>query len=100
MQLLAEKKAAIVQAANAAEKSKVVEDRLQGRDLMTLLIKANMSTDIPDRQRLSDEDVLARTSAMYRDILFTDQMSFTEVPTCVKYGFSKASLLRASSVGS
>jgi hypothetical protein len=31
-----------------------------GRDLLTLMLKANMSTEIPDNQRLTDEEVLAR----------------------------------------
>ncbi|KAF7288326.1 Cytochrome P450 [Mycena chlorophos] len=31
-----------------------------GRDLLTLLVKANTSKDIPDSQRLSDEDVIAQ----------------------------------------
>ena len=33
---------------------------LQGRDLLSLLIRANLSRDIPESQRLSEEDVLAR----------------------------------------
>ena len=33
------------------------------RDLLTLLIKANMDLSIPEDQRLSDEDVMARKSA-------------------------------------
>ena len=63
MQLIAEKKAAILRevAAHGDEKSISGKD-LADRDLLTLLIKANMSTDIPDSQRLSDEDMLARTS--------------------------------------
>lgn len=31
-----------------------------GRDLLTLLVKSNMSTDVSDKQRLSDQDVIAR----------------------------------------
>ena len=59
MELLQEKKASIL-----SEKSTggVEKKDLQGRDLLTLLIKANMATDIPDSQRLSDEEVIARTS--------------------------------------
>ena len=40
--------------------------RLEGRDLLTLLVKANMGADVLDDQRLSDEDVIARmpTSAL------------------------------------
>lgn len=59
--LLAEKQADIKQAATSAGGK--VDGRLQGlrsRDLLTLLIKANMAEDIPEHQRLSDEDVLAR----------------------------------------
>lgn len=58
-QLLQEKKKAL-QAQATAEKRGVKRDDLQGRDLLSLLIKANMATDVPDNQRLSDEDVLAR----------------------------------------
>ncbi len=65
MQLIADKKAAILKAAES-EKDKDNDDgnSLHGRDLLTLLIKANMSTDIPESQRLSDEDVLARKSPL------------------------------------
>lgn len=55
LQLVKDKKAAIL-----AEKSGMEKKDLQGRDLLTLLLKANMATDIPDSQRLSDEDVLAQ----------------------------------------
>ncbi|KAF9803876.1 hypothetical protein IEO21_09549 [Rhodonia placenta] len=57
MQLIAEKKAAVRQAAQSGEKNAGTE--LRSRDLLTLLIKANMSPDIPEDQRLSDDDVLA-----------------------------------------
>ena len=65
-QLIAEKKAAIVrETAERKEKNPgdtgMARNDMQGRDLLTLLLKANMATDIPDNQRLSDEDVLART---------------------------------------
>ncbi|KAI5118123.1 hypothetical protein M0805_008032 [Coniferiporia weirii] len=33
---------------------------LRGRDLLSVLVKANMDTELPDAQRLSDEDVLAQ----------------------------------------
>ncbi len=57
LDLIAEKKASILAASgqNGVEKKNVI-----GRDLLTLLIKANMATDIPDSQRLTDEEVLAR----------------------------------------
>ena len=65
MQLIQEKKAEIMrERAGRKEKEAAfdgIERRdLRSRDLLTLLIKANMATDIPENQRLSDEDVLAR----------------------------------------
>jgi hypothetical protein len=62
IQLLHDSKAAIV----AAEKDgPIMKDGLRGRDLLSLLIKANMATDIPDSQKLSDRDVLARVYIIY-----------------------------------
>ncbi|EPQ50326.1 cytochrome P450 [Gloeophyllum trabeum ATCC 11539] len=58
-QLLAEKKAAVL-ADLRGEKQKVGRDSVQGRDLLSLLVRANMATDLPEGQRMSDEDVLAQ----------------------------------------
>ncbi|KAI0743350.1 cytochrome P450 [Daedaleopsis nitida] len=33
---------------------------VQGRDLLTILLKANMATDMPENQRMTDEEVLAQ----------------------------------------
>jgi hypothetical protein len=57
---------------------------IQGRDLLTLLIKANMATDIPDSARMSDEDVLSRESsrcACYQLIRVDENFDSKEVPT-------------------
>ncbi|KAI0643935.1 cytochrome P450 [Trametes meyenii] len=61
-QLIQEKKAQIQHelAANKNGGGGLERKDVQGRDLLTLLLKANMATDIPDSQRLSDEDVLAQ----------------------------------------
>ncbi|KAI0364506.1 cytochrome P450 [Pilatotrama ljubarskyi] len=59
-QLIAEKKAAILREASEKKSTGFGREKLQGRDLLTLLLKANMATDIPDSQRLSDEDVIAQ----------------------------------------
>jgi hypothetical protein len=40
---------------------RVDKDSLKARDLLTILVRANMATDIPEHQRMSDTDVLART---------------------------------------
>ncbi|GJE84506.1 cytochrome P450 [Phanerochaete sordida] len=56
MQLIQQRKAAI-----QSEKGRGVERKdITERDLLTLLIRANMSTDIPENQRLSDDEVLAQ----------------------------------------
>ena len=40
-----------------------VEKRnIQGRDLLSVLIRANMATDIPDTARMTDDEILARES--------------------------------------
>ncbi|KZT18878.1 cytochrome P450 [Neolentinus lepideus HHB14362 ss-1] len=55
-QLLSEKKAAV-----RGENEKIVsKDAMQGRDLLSLLVRANMATDLPEGQRMRDEDVLAQ----------------------------------------
>ena len=61
LQLIADKKTAILAEKAQQTGAGGVEKRdMEGRDLLTLLLKANMATDIPESQRLSDEDVLAR----------------------------------------
>lgn len=58
-QLIAEKKAAILEA--VVRKGRGIEKKdMAERDLLSLLIKANMATDIPESQRLSDAEILAR----------------------------------------
>ncbi|KAI0329989.1 cytochrome P450 [Cubamyces sp. BRFM 1775] len=59
-QLIQEKKAEIQREMSESKNVNFAQKELQGRDLLTLLLKANMATDIPDSQRLSDEDVLAQ----------------------------------------
>jgi hypothetical protein len=56
-QLLRESKAAI--AANDVG-GMIEKHALQGRDLLSLLIRANLATDISEHQKLSDDEVLAR----------------------------------------
>lgn len=57
-ELLSDAKAAA--RASATEKGEIAKNNLHSRDLLSLLVKANMATDIPESQKLSDEDVLAR----------------------------------------
>ena len=58
LQLIAEKKAAIL--AETREKGHVERKDMAERDLLTLLIRANLATDVPESQRLTDDEVLAR----------------------------------------
>ncbi|KAH7910376.1 cytochrome P450 [Hygrophoropsis aurantiaca] len=55
--LLADAKAAVI-ASEGGEK--IEKSSVQGRDLLSLLVRSNMATDIPESQRLSDDDVLAQ----------------------------------------
>lgn len=58
-ELLRDSKAA-VQKENLENGKAQSKDTWRRRDLLSLLLKANMATDLPPSQRMSDEDVLAR----------------------------------------
>lgn len=51
------------------------------RDLLTLLTRANMDPSVPESQRLSDEEILARESALSVVLNGTDSPLRVEVPT-------------------
>ncbi|KAH7906654.1 cytochrome P450 [Hygrophoropsis aurantiaca] len=59
-QLLRDAKAAVFASQEAKNSSIVQKTSVQGRDLLSLLVRANMATDLPESQKLSDEDVLAQ----------------------------------------
>ncbi|KAG6900352.1 hypothetical protein C0993_011983 [Termitomyces sp. T159_Od127] len=42
------------------ESKNSVDEKGEKRDLLTLLVNSNMATDIPEHQRMSDQDVLAQ----------------------------------------
>lgn len=67
LQLIADKKASIL---GTSGQSDVNKKDVHGRDLLALLIKANMAQDVPESQRLTDEEVLARES-IYRWLNFS-----------------------------
>ena len=60
MQLIKDKKAQIMRSSSGSVEKKDFD----GRDILSLLIKANMASDVPDSQRLTDEEVLARTPSL------------------------------------
>ena len=45
--------------------SSLAKDSWKGRDLLSLLVRANMATDLPSNQRMSDDDVVARKCSFY-----------------------------------
>ena len=59
--MIAQKKAEIL-TTEIGGKGGVEKRNIQGRDLLSLLIKANMATDIPDHARMTEEEILARES--------------------------------------
>ncbi|KAJ3480235.1 hypothetical protein NLI96_g8502 [Meripilus lineatus] len=62
--LVAERKALIL-AASTNKDTKVSSKDLDGRDLLTLLMKANMASDIPESQKLSDEEVVSQIPTFF-----------------------------------
>ena len=61
LRLIREKRDAVL--AESSGDGSVTKESIQSRDLLSLLIKANMANDLPDEQRLSEEEVLSRASA-------------------------------------
>ena len=58
--VISQKKDEILSSSEIDSKGRVEKKNIQGRDLLSLLIKANMATDIPDNARMTDEDIMAR----------------------------------------
>ena len=57
--MIAQKKTEIL-TTEIGGKGGVEKRNIQGRDLLSLLMKANMATDIPDHARMTEEEILAR----------------------------------------
>jgi hypothetical protein len=58
--VISQKKAEILATTEIGGKGRVEKRNIQGRDLLSLLIKANIATDIPDSARMTDEEIQAR----------------------------------------
>ncbi|KAA1474007.1 cytochrome P450 [Dentipellis sp. KUC8613] len=58
-QIVADRKAAILSNLSGPQKG-IDTNSIEGRDLISLLIKANMAVDVPDDARLSDEDLISQ----------------------------------------
>ena len=66
------------------------KNKSRPRDLLSLLVRANLATDVPENQRLSDEDVLARSytnSITPRETLTVE----SEIPTFLVAGHETTS---------
>ncbi|KAI9059129.1 cytochrome P450 [Trametes sanguinea] len=59
-ELVQTRKAALLREMQEKNVDGLQRQDLQGRDLLTLLIRANMAKDVPESQRLSDEDVMGQ----------------------------------------
>jgi hypothetical protein len=46
----------------SSKSGSVEKNDIVGRDLLSLLVRANMASDLKESQKMLDEDVLARTS--------------------------------------
>ncbi|KAI0652715.1 cytochrome P450 [Trametes meyenii] len=58
--IVVDRKAEVMREASRKHLDGVERKDLQGRDLLTLLIKANMAKDFPESQKLSDDAVVGR----------------------------------------
>jgi hypothetical protein len=66
LQLVADKKRSILESTGSdSRKPQIEKGDFTSRDLLTRLVAANMATDLPENQRLSDADVLARKSLLW-----------------------------------
>ena len=62
--------------ANLLQQSKASQDNkssksLSRRDILSLLVQANTMQDLPEAQRMNDEDVMARTHKLTLDWCYT-----------------------------
>ena len=59
-EIVAERKAAVRAESQAQE---IKKDIFPAHDILSLLIKANLASDVPERMRLSDDEILGRASS-------------------------------------
>lgn len=83
-QLLQDSKAAIL--ADGSGNEKIEKSSWPGRDLLSLLLRANMSTDLPPNQRMTEEDVLAREYPAGLLFRLLNALAMVEVPTFLVAG--------------
>ena len=59
----------------AESKASASNEKSTARDLLSLLVRSNLATDRPENQRLSDDDVIARTF-FYLLVIATNLMDY------------------------
>jgi hypothetical protein len=62
--VISQKKAEIFATTEIGSEGHVEKKNIQGCDLLSLLIKANIASDIPDNARMTNEDIMARESKL------------------------------------
>jgi len=82
--MISEKKSEILAITESDANSGVEKRKIQGRDLLSVLIKANMARDIPESARMTDEEILARESGSGNSRWNTDDViqRDSNVPPC------------------
>ncbi|KZV68237.1 cytochrome P450 [Peniophora sp. CONT] len=84
-QLLEERKA-MIRSEVLKDTQAIQSQDVAGRDLLTLLVKSNMAMNIPENQRLSDEEVLAQIPTF---LIAGHETSSTALAWCL-YAISQA----------
>jgi cytochrome P450 len=90
--MISEKKTEILAITEGDANSGVEKRNIQGRDLISILIKANMARDIPDNARMTDEEILSRESGSGNSRWNTDEIE--EIPTFLLAGHETTRYLR------
>ena len=90
--LIQNKKNAVIAECNADGSGAVEKQNVQGHDLLSLLIKSNIASDMPESMRMSDPEILSRERLLFLcpcSALLQDSrvmMCFPEIPTFLLAG--------------
>ncbi|KAJ7739298.1 cytochrome P450 [Mycena olivaceomarginata] len=78
----------LVEQSKLAAAKETADEPFSGRrDLLSLLVKANLSADIPEHQRLSDEEVIGRTH-----FPLPSRVAFTNISSAIAWALHSLSL--------
>jgi cytochrome P450 len=85
-QLIQDKKAAVLAELSSDGTGVVEKHDVQGHDLLSLLIKSNIASDMPTNMRMSDSEILSRKYLFSALAANFDSMVVLEVPTFLLAG--------------